>query len=87
MPMQFLYPTGRYASVSLPEQWDGSPGSVTLELVHEKNDATVFWHVDGHYRASTRYIHKLTLHLEKGRHRITAIDEEEHRQEVILKVE
>lgn len=87
MPMQFLYPTGHHANVSLPKQLDGSSGIITLELVHEKNDAVVFWHVDGQYRGSTQYIHKLSLQLEKGRHRIAAIDEEDHRQEIVLIVE
>ena len=87
MPMQFLYPTGNFARVSLPKQWDGSPGQITLELVHEQGDAVVFWHVDGAYRSSTQFIHKLSLQLEAGTHRITAIDAEEHRLELTIVVE
>lgn len=86
-PMQFIYPTGNYAKVSLPKQMDGSPGTITLELVHEQDDAMVFWHVDGSYMSSTQFIHKLNLHLEPGTHRITAIDEKENRQNITLIVE
>ncbi len=87
MPMQFIYPTGNFARVSLPKQWDGSPGQITLELVHEQSDAMVFWHVDGAYRGSTQYIHKLSLHLEPGTHHITTIDAEEHRLDITIVVE
>ena len=66
---------------------DGSPGTITLELVHEQDDAMVFWHVDGSYMSSTQFIHKLNLHLEPGTHRITAIDEKENRQNITLIVE
>jgi len=55
MPMQFLYPTGNYAKVAIPDQWDGTPGIITLELVHDINDAVVYWHVDGNYFSSTKY--------------------------------
>ena len=86
-PMQFIYPTGNYARVSLPKQWDGSPGVITLELVHDNSDETVFWHIDGEYRTSTRYLHKLSLHFEPGTHRITVIDTKENRLNLTLIVE
>lgn len=87
MPMQFIYPTGNFAKVSLPEQWDGSPGSLTVELAHEKNNAVVFWHVDGQYKGTTQYIHKLNLQLNHGTHSVTVVDEEENRLNLTLVVE
>lgn len=86
-PMQFLYPTGRSAHVTIPKQWDGSPGKITLELIHKQSNAVVFWHVDGNYMGSTQFIHKFSLHLERGSHRITAIDETDNRLELQLFVE
>ncbi|MBO4403195.1 MAG: penicillin-binding protein 1C [Bacteroidales bacterium] len=86
-PMQFVYPTGKLVKVTLPKQLDGTSGTMTFELVHTDGDAEVFWHVDGDYQATTRYIHKLNLHLEKGKHHVTAVDEADHQLTVTVVVE
>ncbi|MDR1331147.1 MAG: penicillin-binding protein 1C [Tannerella sp.] len=76
LPMQFIYPQGSGAVVTLPRQLDGSPGEATFELAHSHADATVFWHLDETYLAATRDLHKITLMPAPGRHVLTAVDSE-----------
>jgi penicillin-binding protein 1C len=76
LPMQFIYPQGHNATVTLPVQLDGSPGAVTFELAHSDNDAIVYWHLDENYITATRDFHKITLTPSAGRHSLTAVDGE-----------
>lgn len=86
-PMQFIYPTGKFVKVTLPKQLDGTSGTMTFELVHNNADAEVFWHLDGDYVATTRYIHKLNLLLKKGKHHVSAVDGEDNNLTVTVLVE
>ncbi|MDR1780843.1 MAG: penicillin-binding protein 1C [Tannerella sp.] len=74
--MQFIYPQGDNATVSLPRQLDGSSGSITFELAHTNPDATVFWHLDDEYITATRDFHKITISPAAGRHSLTVVDGE-----------
>jgi penicillin-binding protein 1C len=74
-PMQFIYPQAN-AKVRLPKQLDGSVGNITFELAHSNRDATVFWHIDNDYIASTADFHKLSVKLSSGSHFITVVDDE-----------
>jgi len=74
-PMQFIYPQMN-AHVILPKQLDGSPGEITFELVHNRRDATVYWHLDQSYLTLTRDFHKITVLPSKGKHSMTAVDNE-----------
>ena len=76
LPMQFIYPQGALTRVTLPRQLDGSPGTITFELAHSSNDATVFWHLDEDYVTATRNFHKISLSPSPGRHTITVVDNE-----------
>jgi penicillin-binding protein 1C len=75
LPMQFIYPQGN-TQVYLPRQLDGSVSDITLELAHSKRDATVFWHINNEYIASTADFHKLSVKLPEGRNSITVVDNE-----------
>jgi penicillin-binding protein 1C len=72
--MQFIYPQSN-AHIRLPRQLDGSIGNVTFELAHNDRNATVFWHVDNEYIASTTDFHKLSVKLPAGTHSITVVDD------------
>ena len=78
LPMQFIYPQGRLTRVILPKQLDGSPGSITFELAHSSNNATVFWHLDEDYITATQNFHKITISPSVGNHTITVVDSEGH---------
>jgi penicillin-binding protein 1C len=73
--MQFVYPQHN-ARIALPRQLDGSSGTVTFELAHRNNNATVFWHIDEEYITATRDFHQLTTSLPVGEHHITVVDNE-----------
>jgi len=75
IPMQFIYPQSD-VKISLPRQMDGSRSPVTFELAHNRPNATVYWHIDNDYIASTADFHKLTVNLTEGRHNLTAVDDE-----------
>jgi penicillin-binding protein 1C len=74
-PMQFIYPQGN-VKVHLPKQLDGSAGDITFELAHSNRNATVFWHIDNEYIASTTDFHKLSVKLSIGNHFVTVVDDE-----------
>ena len=74
-PMQFIYPQMN-THVYLPKQLDGSPGSITFELVHSNRKATVFWHLDEEYITSTEDFHKVSMIPSPGKHSITVVDDE-----------
>jgi penicillin-binding protein 1C len=76
-PMQFIYPQGNI-KVRLPKQLDGSQGKITFELAHSHPEATVFWHIDNEYIASTSDFHRLTATLLEGSHLVTVVDNEGH---------
>lgn len=85
-PMQFIYPQMN-ARVFLPKQLDGSPGSVTFELVHSNRKATVFWHLDEEYITSTEDFHKISMIPSSGKHSITVVDDEGNTLSVTMYVE
>jgi penicillin-binding protein 1C len=73
--MQFIYPQAN-AHIRLPRQLDGSIGNLTFELAHNDRNATVFWHIDNEYIASTTDFHKLSVKLSTGTHTVTVVDDE-----------
>jgi penicillin-binding protein 1C len=72
-PMQFIYPQGN-AVVHLPEQLDGKEGQIILQAAHNNKDATLYWHIDKNYIASTKHIHQLSVTLPTGKHNIVIED-------------
>ena len=86
-PMQFIYPQGSFARITLPRQLDGTPGVVTFELAHSDPNVTVFWHLDGTYTASTSDFHKLSVHLDPGLHTLTVVDDRGHTLSATVRVE
>jgi penicillin-binding protein 1C len=85
--MQFIYPQGGLTRVTLPRQLDGSRGTITFELAHSNNDATVFWHLNEDYITVTRNFHKISLNPSTGNHTLTVVDSEGHTLSVRIVVE
>ncbi|MFK7897968.1 MAG: penicillin-binding protein 1C [Myxococcota bacterium] len=73
-PMDLLYP-GESTVVYIPVDLDGESSDVIFEAVHRDPDATLHWHLDDQYMASTRSFHQLALSPEAGRHRLTLVDQ------------
>ena len=85
-PMQFIYPQGN-SLVRLPKQLDGSQSNITFELAHSKKEATVFWHINNEYQATTTDFHSLSVKLSHGKHHITVVDNEGNTISIQLNVE
>lgn len=66
--------------VYIPEDFGRSRGQVVFEAVHRDSAATLHWHVDEHYLASTRQFHQLTLDLPPGEHTLAVVDDQGQRQ-------
>ncbi len=64
--MDLIYPKPN-SKVFVPYELDGSAGSALFEAAHRNPSATIFWHIDGNFIASTRKTHKLTVRPRAGR--------------------
>ncbi len=72
--MDLVYPRDEI-KVFIPVGLSGSKGRVIFEAVHNNPEAVIYWHLDGQFIASTRYIHQLELLPEPGYHVLTLVDE------------
>ena len=72
--MEFIYPFPNLI-ISTPKQLDGSLAKIVFELAHRKPSNRVFWHLDEKYIGETSDIHKKEYTPEKGKHKLTVVDE------------
>lgn len=79
-PIALLYPAASTA-LYVPIELDGSRGRTVFEAVHRDPDATLHWHLDERFVASTRTFHQLALAPSSGDHRLVLVDDEGHRLE------
>jgi penicillin-binding protein 1C len=73
-PMDFLYPNVN-TRVYIPIDLAAKKGRVVFEAVHRDANATLFWHLDQHYVATTRAFHTEALDISPGPHVITVVDQ------------
>jgi len=78
--MSLVYPEPDM-SVYVPVGLDGKVGEVVFEAVHREGGATIHWHLDGRYVASTRVFHQIAAAPEPGPHRLVLVDDEGRRLE------
>jgi len=78
--MSLVYPEPDM-SVYVPVGLDGKMGEIVFEAVHREGGATVHWHLDGRYVASTRVFHQIAAAPEPGPHRLVLMDDEGRRLE------
>lgn len=71
--MDVVYPKPN-AQVFLPRALDGSAGSTIFEAVHRQRNATIYWHLDGNFIATTQNSHKISVSTGKGKHVLTLVD-------------
>ena len=72
--MDLIYPKPN-AKVYVPYELDGSAGSALFEAAHQNPSATLFWHIDGKYVATTHKTHKLPVHPAQGNHTLLVVDD------------
>jgi len=76
--MSLIYPEPDM-SVYVPVGLDGKVGQVVFEAVHRESGATIHWHLDERYIASTRVFHQIGVAPEPGPHRLVLTDDEGRR--------
>jgi penicillin-binding protein 1C len=76
--MSLVYPEPDM-SVYVPVGLDGKVGQVVFEAVHREGGATIHWHLDETYLASTRVFHQIGVAPEPGPHRLVLTDDEGRR--------
>lgn len=71
--MQFIYPAPG-AVIALPQKLDGTRSELICKATHSDPAAELFWHLDQHFVGSTTDLHRISLPLSSGVHRITVVD-------------
>jgi penicillin-binding protein 1C len=72
--MDLIYPKAN-SKVYVPYDLDGSSGSALFEAAHSNPSATIFWHIDGKFLATTQKSHKLPVHPDPGNHTLLLVDD------------
>jgi penicillin-binding protein 1C len=72
--MDLVYPREN-SGIFIPVELSGNKGRVIFEAVHRDEDATIYWHLDGIFIASTHYMHQVELLSTPGRHTLVLVDE------------
>ncbi len=63
------------SKVFIPKQLNGSSGRIVLQAATHREDAVLFWHIDGQYQRATARDHQWSVFLPEGVHQIAVVDE------------
>jgi penicillin-binding protein 1C len=72
--MEFIYPSPG-VRIFLPRDQEGRQMKLIPEVAHRDPSVKIFWHLDGTYLTTTRYIHHIEVFAGAGDHLLTAVDE------------
>jgi penicillin-binding protein 1C len=72
--MDLIYPREN-TSIFIPVELGGNAGRVIFEAVHRDEKATIYWHLDGKFIASTHFTHQVEILPSPGKHTLVLIDE------------
>lgn len=84
--VKFIYPENN-SRIYIPNELDGTPGTVIFEVAHCNPGNALFWHIDQEYIGTTQYTHKLAVRPDHGRHVVRVIDEQGNEDGVVFWVE
>ncbi len=73
-----LYPDPN-SQVLIPQELDGRRGRTVFEAVSRRQEATIYWHLDGQYLGETHTFHQQSLDIDPGEHILTVVDDEGER--------
>ncbi|MFB0902956.1 MAG: penicillin-binding protein 1C [Nonlabens sp.] len=73
--MRFIQPKHN-TTITLTKNVEGVQNTAIFEIAHKKSDAQVFWYMDDAFIGATKNFHELAIEGKKGKHLITAVDEE-----------
>jgi penicillin-binding protein 1C len=72
--LAIIYPRNN-SEVIIPTNFDGEYEMVLAEAAHNNPNTQLFWHLDGQYIGVTTNIHKLTMNVTPGTHKLSILDE------------
>lgn len=73
--MEFIYPANG-TKIFIPRDHTGELTRVIPEVVHRNPSKKIFWHLDGEYIGTTKFIHRTEILGGTGNHTITVVDED-----------
>ncbi|HHC73497.1 MAG TPA: penicillin-binding protein 1C, partial [Thiothrix sp.] len=80
-----IYPAPQ-AQVYLPTELDGRAGNVVFRALAQPSEQRLYWHIDQRFIGTTETFHQQALHLSKGKHRLTIVDETGQQQSRVFHV-
>jgi len=69
-----IYPTPN-ARIYIIDEQSGKKGEVLFRAVARKNDAILYWHLDGSFITQTKGEHSISVRPDEGKHQLTLINE------------
>ena len=73
-PMELIYPR-QSMRIYVPLDLDGELSRTVFEVAHDRDDATLYWHLDDYYLGRTQQFHTLELNPGEGKHLLVIVDE------------
>ncbi len=73
--IEIVYPVNDI-KILIPRDLDGAYEQVVLSARHQRNEAQLFWFLDGNFMGETTTIHQFTVDLAPGIHVLTVQDDE-----------
>jgi penicillin-binding protein 1C len=86
-PMALIYPRIDKTVIQIPRNLDGEPTEAIFEVVHRRENATIFWHLNEEYLGFTSTFHKMALRPSRGKHLLTLVDEKGNTETVQFHIE
>ena len=68
------------ASIVLPVEIDGTPGSMVMQAADRDTSASIYWDIDGEFLGMTNDIHEMTAQPSVGEHILTITDSHGNRR-------
>ncbi|MCG8393289.1 MAG: penicillin-binding protein 1C [Pseudomonadales bacterium] len=84
-PMALVYPHAGTA-IYIPTELDQKRGRAVFRAVHQRGQATLFWHLDDTFIGKTRHFHERAIAAEPGWHVLTLVDDQGFRLRQRFKV-
>lgn len=84
--ISFVYPRNN-STIYVPIEIDGTKGQTIFEVVHQRSNGKLFWHLDDNFFGTTTDIHQLSARPSVGKHRLTVMDEDGNRASVRFTVD
>ncbi len=77
-PIELVYPFEN-ASIYIPTDIGGTRQKTIAQAVHQDDDSTLYWHLDGEYLGSTEIFHTMAIDTDQGKHLLLVIDNDGNR--------